>query len=330
MTVIVKPEESAAYELPLKDCASCTLTPPGQKRNGFRGRRSQKLPDVVNLVTTFPGGCQASNISVCSERSLDDSLHLEDLRADDDSVGGYSIQNSILVSRRRKTALECIDDALDEVGFSDFDDLSLCSRSSSTISSKRKRLRFKPSRNEYFEPSPEPLTEEEIEESWWSVEDYDKAVSVTEKYIDDFPAQNVEPMQDLIRLVAFCYKLQDETMEDLKFAVALTPTVSRGFESEIIPPLKQSRKRHTRAVLDMAYRNPDDCEAIAESSRALSKPHQLLAKVYAQRDLSAAVAALSSPWKNKQKRSRSSSRRRRGRSLSSSSRRRGNDSSEQS
>jgi hypothetical protein len=157
--------------------------------------------------------------------------------------------------------------------------------------------------NEYHEFSPDPLTEEEIEQAWWPVEDYDKAVQVTERFIDDFPEQNKEPMQDLIRLVALCYKMKEETIADLKFAVSLTPTVSRGFESEIIPPLKQSRKRHSRAVLDMAYRSPEDPEAIAECSRALSHPHQLLARVFAQRDLAAAIAASSSPWKKKRQRS---------------------------
>jgi hypothetical protein len=234
---------------------------------------------------------------------------MEDLELDDDddddvddcsSTSNLSIQNSINLNRRRrnKTVSEIINEGLREANLFELDDASCASSTVSRIS-KKKRVRIRLSKNEYFNGTTEPFTTEEIDRAWWSVEDYDKAVEKTQDFIDAFSRLNKEPMQDLIRLVALCYKSDGESIDDLKRAVKLTPTVSRGFESDIIPPLKQSRKRHSKAVLQLAQSSPHDEEAIAECSRALSRPHQMLAKAFAQRDVAAAVAAISSEWKKR-------------------------------
>ena len=143
------------------------------------------------------------------------------------------------------------------------------------------------------------MTEKEIEDAWWTSDDYDKAVDITEEYIDNFHKLNKEPMQDLIRLVAMAYKAKDDCFDDLKKAVSLTPTVSRGFESEIIHPIKKSRKRHVRSVLNVMHKNQEDPDKASECSKVLSRPHTLLAIAYAQRDYQAAQEAASQPWRKR-------------------------------
>ncbi|KAL3924076.1 MAG: hypothetical protein SGILL_001266 [Bacillariaceae sp.] len=285
------------YEMPLKD--ESELTPPRVKKPGFgRGKLLQRSNSSSSLSLS-------SGVS-----NLDSSTHLRDLVENDNTSCHLSLQNSVHLTRNRKSRVkveEILEDSLSvfsfEADIADIDNTSISSRLSALTSdsdrSIRQRVRFRLSKNVNYPPSDDPLTEEEIDQAWWTTDDYNEAVDVTEDYIDKFHKINKEPMQDLIRLVALCYKAKDDAFEDLKHAVSLTPNVSRGFESEIIHPLKKSRKRHTKSVLNVIRKNPEDPEKAAECSKVLSRPHNLLAVAYAQRDHQAAREAASKPWKKR-------------------------------
>lgn len=74
-------------------------------------------------------------------------------------------------------------------------------------------------------------------------------------------------MQDLIRLITLCYNAREGGLVDHRRAISLWPTVSRGMESESIPPLKLSRARRMAAVLDVTRMvSPTDVDAIASRS----------------------------------------------------------------
>jgi hypothetical protein len=302
----------AVYEVALKQEASET---PLKKPGGFGRLRLPKLPSSSH--SRFSISSSSSSSSGNSFDNLDSSLHIRDLVENDSGSCHLSLQNSVDLTRRRRRAKTLdtkpiLQESIADVCFDDLTDGSVSScLSALTIDSAndpiaKKRVRFRLSRNQYRAASEEPLTKEEREAAWWTVDDYNDAVEVTEKFIDDFDHQNKEPMHDLIRLVALCYKSKDGRSIDWDQAVSLTPNVSRGFESEILPPLKHARKRHTKAVLDLAYHHPREDERISEFSSALSKPQTLLGLVYAQRDHQAAMEAVSLPWR---KRRNTSSRR---------------------
>jgi hypothetical protein len=294
------------YEVPLKkECEQHEPTTSRPKKCGFGRKISRSASSSSLSLASSQGGSD-----------LDNSMHIRDLVENDSHSCHLSVQNSVDLTRRRRTTREAVaevlEDSLSLLSIdSDLDDGSVSSGLTldSTLFKKKQRVRFRLANNEYFASSDEPLTDEEIDDAWWTPEDYDKAVEVTEEYIDNFHSLNNEPMQDLIRLVALCYKAKEDKFDDLKHAVSLTPTVSRGFESEIIHPIKKSRKRHARSVLNILHRNPENPEKAAECSKVLSRPHTLLAIAYAQRDYQVAKEAASVPWRKRK--SSCSSRRKR-------------------
>lgn len=298
------------YEEALKQDPELNLSK-GQTKRGLR-RTALPILHSLHSGSTASTSSTDSTSNTSSTDGLDSSLHIRQLVENDNSSCRLSLQNSADLTRRRRDCsikiVQLLEESLSEVGLADSDNGSVASRISALTEGSqavsKKRVRFRLSKNEYYFSSEEPFTVKEKQAAWWTVEDYDRAVAVTEEFIDSFHKQNREPMHDLIRLVALCFKSKDEDSIDWTKAVSLTPNVSRGFESEILPPLRQSRKRHTKTVLSTAFRSPDDDELVAECSRALSKPHSLLSIVYAKRDHQAAMQAATLPWRKRRDPSR--------------------------
>ncbi len=237
--------------------------------------------------------------------SIDIALQLS-LEAGSKAESGFRFQDSVFKYRKSSLAHRVngkFPSSVEGICHRD-DDSSSDSSPTSTLPSSlqlpivppfhTKAVRFCLSKNEYVPASKRALTQQEIDRSWWSIEDFNRRVRRTKTFIASFPQDNKEPMQDLIQLIALCYKAQGDRLDNYRQAILLTPTVSRGLESEIIPPLREARKRHMESVLEVTREVPsNNIDVIASRSRALSRPHQILAQVFAQRDAVAAGVGMS-------------------------------------
>jgi hypothetical protein len=264
------------------------------KGDGTTCKKMQFHVDANKSSSAFEGSNSTLDTVVSAGSLLDDSFGTLEINVTEDDATAWSMaaenrldlfHDSLTLSRK---STGCT-----------WDDTSSVpdSVTTTTTAIQSKTVRFCLSKNEYIPASKNVLTPQEIHLSWWTKEDFHRRVRRTKSFIADFPIENKEPMQDLIQLVALCYKAQGEQLDDYRKAILFTPTVSRGLESEIITPLRESRKRHMEAVLEITMEVPSvDIDAIARRSRALSRPHQILAHVYAQRDAAAAGIGLTKTW----------------------------------
>lgn len=273
--------------------------------------KSENISRKIHLhaeSSLFGGSNSTLDTDVSSSSLYEDSLSTLDIDvlnvgARPSSENGLSYHDSLTKSRKSAIVrikgttpsaieeIDCICDASSS-------NTVISSNSSLTSSVKSKAVRFCLSKNEYVPASRKVLTRTEIDRSWWSMEEYNTRIRRTKVFIAAFPLDNKKPTQALIQLVALCYKAQGHQLDDYRRAIMLAPTVSRGLESEIIPPLRQSRRRHVEAVLEVTRTVPSrDVEAIANRSRALSRPHQILAQVFAQRDAVAAGIGVPKKWR---------------------------------
>jgi hypothetical protein len=103
------------------------------------------------------------------------------------------------------------------------------------------------------------------------------------------------------------YMIEAELMYTCSLSAATSlclPSRARGFEYDIVTPLKQSRRRHTQTVLNAFGESPssvrhilssmtgDDLdEMVAARSMVLSRPHRIFARALAEMDADAVSAA---------------------------------------
>jgi hypothetical protein len=152
------------------------------------------------------------------------------------------------------------------------------------ITPMKKGVRFNTAKNQVILPS-HGLTEEEIENSWWSREELSASLQKFRVSIDRFYYTQKDSVEKLNHVVSLCNQASSDTsLEDATARLLLVPECS-GMETDLAPALKSSRRRHATIVLEHLQKIPshfpEDLRQRMLSARSmqLSRPHKVFARV---------------------------------------------------
>jgi hypothetical protein len=149
-----------------------------------------------------------------------------------------------------------------------------------------KEVRFNTAQNQVILPPSQGLTEEEIETSWWSHEEFSASLQKFHVSIQRFYDTQKDSVENLNYVVSLCNQASSDTsLEDAPAAKFLLVPECRGMEAEFTPALKSSRRRHSAIVLEHLQKIPshfpEDLRQRMLSARSmqLSRPHKVFARV---------------------------------------------------
>jgi hypothetical protein len=168
--------------------------------------------------------------------------------------------------------------------FSTSDDMSI-----NPTTRMKKEVRFNTAENQVLLPSHE-LTEEEIEKSWWSHEEYSASLQKFRVSIQRFYDTQKDSVKQLNHLVSLCNQASSDTSLEDATARFLIVSECRGMEADLAPALKSSRRRHAAIVLEhlqkIPSRFPEDLRQrmLSARSRQLSRTHKVFARVLGDAD----------------------------------------------
>ena len=170
------------------------------------------------------------------------------------------------------TSVDIIKTALQELGIED-----------AVTSRQGKRVRFNTACDQTC-PSPQPLSPEEIDATWWKRSDFDESLSAFRASVG---SHRIEYQEKLAQIIALCNESENDVLEDVT-TKHLVPIETRGLEPDVAPILKIYRRKHSQTVLQFrAPQNlPKDLQQRMLSARSmhLSRPHKALAHLLAQAD----------------------------------------------
>jgi hypothetical protein len=156
--------------------------------------------------------------------------------------------------------------------------------------SSRRRVSFRPCRNEIFPAEQQCLTDEEIENAWWNKKHNADAIILYRNQVRACFKNDEESVKDLAHVVSMCYKSSSEQLEDMETAKSMLPMDIRGLESEVAPMLKTSRRKHSEGVLQYVHKIPNHLPAdlrermLSARSMQYSRPFKILAHVIGEAD----------------------------------------------
>jgi hypothetical protein len=214
-------------------------------------------------------------------------------RSKGNSKGGKSGWKSLLsVSSKRRTKQDTLD-LLDEVLNVDLiKEVPL-----EPLEPLERKIRFDLSSNQAIEADPEGLTEQEIKYCWWNRLEHYQSVEALKQEIRAFFREQEDSLKDMVQLVSTCNESSSDDLDDLAAATAMIPLNARGMESELLPMLKSSRKRHSESVLDCVNKIPShlqpDLKDRMLSARSIqySRTFKILARVQGEADALAVLEA---------------------------------------
>lgn len=147
------------------------------------------------------------------------------------------------------------------------------------------RVRFITAYNKFIAPSPLPLTQEEIEKSWWSRDELDGMV---ESCLSSVATERLEQHSNWSQIISVCNDSSSDLLPDDEDTEQLVFSETRGLEADLAPVLKSYRKKHSQAVLQFQAPKtmPVDVQLRMLSARSmqLSRPHKILAQILARAD----------------------------------------------
>jgi hypothetical protein len=157
--------------------------------------------------------------------------------------------------------------------------------------SMKKEVRFNTAENQVILPCHGGLTEEEIETSWWSHEEYSNSLHKFRVSIQRFYDTQEDAVKKLNRVVSLCNQASSDTsnLEDATARLVIVPEC-RGMEADLTPALKSSRRRHATIVLEHLQKIPSHLpeemreRMLSARSMQLSRPHKVFARVLGDAD----------------------------------------------
>ena len=148
----------------------------------------------------------------------------------------------------------------------------------------KKEVRFNTAENQVILPS-HRITEEEIENSWWSHKEYTASLQNFRVGIQRLYDTQQDSVNKLNHVVSLCNQASSDTsLEDPTARFLIVPEC-HGMEADLTPAFKCSRKRHSAVVLqhlqNIPSHFPEDLRQRMLSARSmqLSRPHKVFARV---------------------------------------------------
>jgi hypothetical protein len=162
--------------------------------------------------------------------------------------------------------------------------------SDDTVSCSRRRVSFRPCRNEIIPAEQQCLTDEEIENAWWNKKHNADAIILYRNQVRACFKNDENSVKELAHVVSMCYKSSSDQLEDMETAKSMFPMDIRGLESEVAPMLKTSRRKHSEGVLQYVHKIPKHLPAdlrermLSARSMQYSRPFKILAHVIGEAD----------------------------------------------
>jgi hypothetical protein len=144
--------------------------------------------------------------------------------------------------------------------------------------------------NNEIEPDSTPLSDEEIQQSWWRSHEYRAAADLYSKEVQSFIENHEESVSDLLSIVSKCNQSSCDELNEQLGNSSLESSLPRGSESDVVPVIKLLRFKHRQAVIEYVNKIPKHLKPalrermLCARSIQFSRPHKMLARLLGEAD----------------------------------------------